>query len=119
VCECTGYGSVELKSSSLNNVGCPTYPLAFYCKATGSLNGLFWSLDDSVIHRYTPFDDQKIYFDNETNSYSAIYRNIRGPNIYESELLFISLPQTSAFKIACAFAGTYDSMIVTVMGEMD
>ena len=112
-----GAGEILLHSSSLNNVACRTYPLAFYCRATGSLNGLFWSLNDSVIHEYTAFDNKRVDFHNETNSYSALYRNVRGPDIHESNLVFLDLPRASFFKITCIFAGSDKSMNITVIGE--
>ena len=108
---------MQLYSSSLNDVVCRTNPLAFYCRATGSLNGLFWSLNDSVIHEYTAIDDKRVYFHNETNSYSVLYRNVRGPDIHESKLVFLDLPQAPLFKIACSFAGSAKSMIITIIGE--
>ena len=98
-------------------MACRSYPLAFYCRAIGSLNGLFWSLNDSIIHEYTPFDDKRVDFDNETNSYSALYQSISGPDIRESILVFLDLPPAPFFKITCSFAGSDKSMNIIVAGE--
>ena len=108
---------MHLYSSALNDVVCRTYPLAFYSRATGSLNGLFWYLNDSVIHEYTAIDNRRVKFHNETNSYSALYQSVTGPDIHESKLVFLDLPQVPLFKIACLFAGSAKSMIITIIGE--
>ena len=116
---CVGSSNViQLHSSSLTNVACRSYPLAFYCRANGSLNGLFWSLNDGVIHDYPGIEiNKKVDFHNATNSYSALYRNVRGPDIHESKLYFLDLPQVQVFKITCSFAGSDMSMNITVVGK--